>query len=77
MQTIDVNGKELSNSFKSAATSYAQFVKPRVVIDFQDARHLTNVVVTTNDAHSSGSLGSYFTKNRLLIVVNMKLSPGL
>lgn len=66
MQTIDVNGKELSNSFKSAATSYAQFVKPRVVIDFQDARHLTNVVVTTNDAHSSGSLGSYFTKEQVV-----------
>jgi len=69
MQTIDVNGKELSNSFKSAATSYAQFVKPRVIIDFQDARHLTNVVVTTNDAHSVGPplrLGSYFTKEQVV-----------
>jgi len=66
MQTIDVNGKEFSNSFKSAATSYAQFVKPRVIIDFQDARHLANVVVTTNDAHSSGSLGSYFTKEQVV-----------
>ena len=46
MQTIDIDGKELSNSFKSAITSYAQFVKPRVVIDFQDARHLSNVSIS-------------------------------
>ena len=66
MQTIDIDGKELSNSFKSAATAYAQFVKPRVVIDFQDARHLSNVSVTTNSNHSSGSLGSYFTKEQVV-----------
>ena len=66
MQTIDINGKELSNSFKSASTSYAQFVKPRVIIDFQDARHLSNVSVTTNSAHSSGYLGDYFTKEQVV-----------
>ena len=43
MQTIDINGKTLSNSFQSALTSYSQFVKPRVIVDLQDARHLSNV----------------------------------
>jgi hypothetical protein len=66
MQTIDINGKTLSNSFQSALTSYSQFIKPRVVIDFQDARHLSNVSITTNSDNASGLLGTYFNKEQVL-----------
>ena len=53
MQTTNSDGKVLSNSFESAITSSSQFVKPKVVVDFQDSRHLTNVVVSTNSDYSS------------------------
>lgn len=66
MQTIDVDGKQLSNSFQSAISSYSQFVKPKVVIDFQDGRHLSNVSITTNSDNVSTSLGTYFGKQRAL-----------
>jgi hypothetical protein len=69
MQTLDIHGKTLSNAFQSAITASAQFVKPRVVIDLQDGRHLSNVVITTNDAHansSSGNLGFYFNKDQVV-----------
>ena len=66
MQTIDINGKTLSNSFQSALTSYSQFVKPRVIVDLQDARHLSNVSITTNSDNSSNDLGVYFNKQQVL-----------
>jgi len=69
MQTKDIYGKTLSTSFESAITATAQYIKPRVVIDFQDSRHLQNVTITTNDPHSSsanGDLGYYFTKEDVL-----------
>lgn len=53
MQTTNSDGKVLSNSFESAITASSQFVKPKVVVDFQDSRHLTNVVVSTNSDYSS------------------------
>jgi len=53
VQTTNSDGKVLSNSFESAITSSSQYVKPKVVVDFQDSRHLTNVVVSTNSDYSS------------------------
>lgn len=69
MQTKDIYGKTLSTTFESAITATAQYVKPRVIVDFQDSRHLQNVSITTNSAHSSsaqGDLGYFFTKEDLL-----------
>lgn len=69
MQTVDINGKTLSNSFNSAINAIAQFVKPKVVITFQDARHLSNVTITTNSSHSNssvGNLGYFFNQNQVV-----------
>jgi hypothetical protein len=68
MLTTDIYGKTLSNSFNTAITSYAQKVKPRIIIDFLDLRHLDNLSVTTNDPHSNtakGSIGYYFSKDQV------------
>ena len=53
MQTTNSDGKVLSNSFESAIVASSQFVKSKVVVDFQDSRHLSNVVVSTNSDYSS------------------------
>lgn len=69
MQTTGLYGKILSNTFNSATTAYAQKVKPRVIIDLLDSRHLDNLTVTTNSAHgntSKGSYGYYFSPNQLV-----------
>ena len=57
MQTIDIYGKTLSNSFNSAINSYAQKVKPKIVIDLLDSRHLDNLTITTNSSHASNAKG--------------------
>ena len=69
MQTIDFNGKTLSNAFNSATTAPSQFVKPKVTIVLRDGRHLSNVVVTTNNDHTintAGSIGYYFDKTQVV-----------
>ena len=53
MQITNSDGKILSSSFESAITAPSQYVKPKVVVDFQDSRHLSNVVVSTNSDFSS------------------------
>lgn len=66
MQNLDINNKKISYSFLSATESITQYVKPQILVDFRDSRHLSNVVVTTNDAHSNNSsnqIGYYFDKN--------------
>lgn len=78
MQTIDFNGKTIGDAFNSATTSASQFVKPRVVIDFVDGRHLSNVSITTNSEHSSnsvGSLGYYFDKYQVVNGVEYETYP--
>ena len=69
MLTTDIYGKTLSTSFNSAIVSYAQKVKPRVVIDWLDSRHVDNLTVTTNDPHSNtskGAIGYYFSKDQVI-----------
>jgi hypothetical protein len=61
--TKDIYGKTLSNTFNSKIVAPAQFLKPKVLIDWLDSRHLSNVSVTTNDSHASsaeGSIGYFF-----------------
>ncbi len=64
MQTIDIYGKTLSDSFNTAISAYAQKVKPKVIIDLLDSRHLDSLTVTTNSPHASnakGDSGYYFS----------------
>jgi hypothetical protein len=53
VQITNSDGKILSSSFESAIAAPSQYVKPKVVVDFQDSRHLSNVVVSTNSDFSS------------------------
>ena len=65
MLTKDIYNKPLSNSFISATTAYSQSVKPKIIIDLLDSRHLSNVSYTVNTVHSSnskGDLGYYFSE---------------
>lgn len=58
MQTKDIYGKTLSNTFESAITNVSQYIKPRAVFDLQDGRHLNNV-----SAYNIGDGLSYVTLN--------------
>jgi hypothetical protein len=65
MQTKDTNGKLLSNTFSNVISSNVQYIKPKAIIDFRDARHLSGISISTNDPHASstaGSLGFFFNK---------------
>lgn len=63
MLTKDIYGKTFSNSFNSAINAYAQKIKPKVVIQWLDSRHVDNLTANTNSSHSStvGELGYYFS----------------
>jgi hypothetical protein len=61
--TKDIYGKTLSTTFNSKIVAAAQFLKPKVLIDWLDSRHLSNVSVVTNDSHASsneGNIGYFF-----------------
>lgn len=63
MLTTDFYGKTISSDFNSAIVAKGQKVKPKIIINWLDSRHLSNLVVTTNDAHSNTSYpnrGFYF-----------------
>jgi hypothetical protein len=63
MQTLDINNKQISTAFISATEQASQYVKPLVIADLRDSRHLSNVSITTNDGHansSSNEIGYYF-----------------
>lgn len=63
MITKDIYNNTLSSTFISKTTSAAQRLKPKVVIDWMDSRHLTNLTASTDDAHSStsqGEIGYFF-----------------
>lgn len=67
MITEDIYGKTLSSSFNTAISAYSQTVKPKILIDLLDSRHLSNVSITNSDAHtvtSEGSLGFYFKEKQ-------------
>lgn len=68
MQTKEINGKTISSTFNTAIANPSQYIKPRAIIDFQDARHLKNVTITTNESPSSniGDLNYYFSKEDIL-----------
>lgn len=70
MITINSNGVTLSNSFLSASTSPAQKVKPEIVIQWLDSRHVDNLTATTNsalaNANTNGSAGSFFAPKQAM-----------
>jgi hypothetical protein len=68
MITTDIYGKTLSDSFNSKIASSAQYIKPKVLINWLDSRHTTGLTVTTNSYHASnaaGDIGYYFNQNQV------------
>jgi hypothetical protein len=64
----DIYGKHLTDFFQQQLESSSQYIKPKILIDFLDSRHLKNKVITINDTHSSvaqGDLGYYFSTDEL------------
>lgn len=55
MLTTDYYGKTLSSDFNNATLAKGQKVKPKIIINWLDSRHLSNLVVTTNDTYSNTS----------------------
>lgn len=69
MLTKDIYGKTFSNYFNNAIEAYSQEVKPKIVINLLDSRHLSNVAITNSDEHTSnsaGTVGYYFTSKQLV-----------
>lgn len=78
MQTLDINNKKISTAFLDATEGVAQYIKPKVIIDFRDSRHLSNVVVTTNSAHANSNVnevGYYFDSYRVVDGVEYESFP--
>lgn len=71
MLNKDIYGKTLSTTFTTAISAHAQYVKPKVLMQFMDSRHVekkanqtTDPFASTNDPHASsirGSIGHYFS----------------
>lgn len=64
----DIYGKELSNSFNSKINAPVQRIKPKVLVNFLDTRHCTNLSIATNSPHASNteqSLGYYFDTSQV------------
>jgi len=76
MLTKSIYGTTLSSNFNNAIQSPAQNVKPKVLIDLLDSRHLVlenvltgNANITNTDAHvvkSEGSVGYYFSERQII-----------
>lgn len=79
MLTKNTYGVTLSNYFNNAIQSPAQNVKPKIVIDLLDSRHIvldnvlvkgdTLVSITNTDEHtttSDGSIGYYFNEKQMI-----------
>lgn len=70
MLTKDIYGKTFSNYFNSSINSYAQRVKPKIVIDLLDSRHISLTAnITNSDAYSnmsSGTRGYFFNEKQLI-----------
>jgi len=63
MITKDIYNNTLSSTFVSKTTSAAQRLKPKVVIDWMDSRHLTSLIASTDDPHTNtaqGEIGYFF-----------------
>lgn len=59
MITKDIYGKTLSDSFQAAINSYAQKIKPKIIITLLDSRHVDNLVITSNDSYTSNTRGTF------------------
>ena len=76
MLTKNTYGVTLSDYFNTAISAQAQNVKPKIIIDLLDSRHITldnvltgNANITNTDAHvvkSEGSVGYYFSEQQLI-----------
>lgn len=79
MLTKNTYGVTLSNYFNNAIQSPAQNVKPKIIIDLLDSRHITLsnsltkgntlVSITNTDEHtvtSEGSIGYYFSEQQII-----------
>lgn len=76
MLTKNTYGVTLSNYFNNAIQAEAQNVKPKIIIDLLDSRHITldnvltgNANITNTDAHtvkSEGSIGYYFSEQQII-----------
>lgn len=57
MLTKDIYDNTLSSTFTSKTASASQRLKPKVVIDWMDSRHLTNLTAATTDPHANTTQG--------------------
>lgn len=55
----DIYGKDLSDEFSVAIDSFAQKVKPKVVLTLLDSRHIDNLSVVQNPLPSNTTKGTY------------------
>lgn len=70
MLITNSNGVILSNSFISSSTSPAQKVKPKIVVQWLDSRHVDALSATTNsalaNANTNGSAGFFFSPKQAM-----------
>jgi hypothetical protein len=70
MLITNSNGVILSNSFVSSSTSPAQKVKPKIVVQWLDSRHVDALSATTNsvlaNANTNGSAGFFFSPKQAM-----------
>lgn len=59
MLTKDIYGKDLSTEFITAVDSFAQKVKPKVMITLLDSRHVDNLTITQSPVASNTIKGTY------------------
>ena len=59
MINVDIYNKQLSTQFNSKIVSSSQRIKPKVLIDWLDTRHCSNLSVSTNDVYSETGAGTF------------------
>ena len=59
MINVDIYNKPLSTQFNSKIVSSSQRIKPKVLIDWLDTRHCSNLSVSTNDVYSETGAGTF------------------
>jgi len=71
MIASDIYGKTFSETFDQKISSPAQFIKPKVLVNWVESKHTTGLStsINTEHRHSStavGSLGYYFTAEQMM-----------
>ena len=71
MITSDIYGKTFSETFDQKISSPAQFIKPKVLVNWIESKHTTGLSTSINSEHqhastSVGSLGYYFTAEQMM-----------